>query len=65
MLQRKWDFYGQCASETIGWVLIIVTLVAGGADFAQGASLAKKGKSSNCLHSTAKGGSISRISVLI
>ncbi len=53
------DFYGQCASETIGGHYYSST--GGQADFAQGASLAKKGKSFICLHSTAKGGSISRI----
>jgi acyl-CoA hydrolase len=54
------DFYGQCASETIGGNYYSST--GGQADFAQGASLAKKGKSFICLHSTAKGGTISRIS---
>ena len=53
------DFYGQCASETIGGNYYSST--GGQADFSQGASLAKKGKSFICLHSTAKGGSISRI----
>jgi acyl-CoA hydrolase len=54
------DFYGQCASETIGGNYYSST--GGQADFAQGAGLAKKGKSFICLHSTAKGGTISRIS---
>lgn len=53
------DFFGQCASETIGGNYYSST--GGQADFAQGASLAKKGKGFICLHSTAKGGSISRI----
>ena len=51
--------YGQCASETIGGNYYSST--GGQADFAQGASLAKKGKGFICLHSTAKNGSISRI----
>ena len=34
----------------------IIVQQVGQADFAQGASLAKKGKSFICLHSTAKGG---------
>ena len=53
------DFFGQCASETIGGNYYSST--GGQSDFAQGASLAKKGKGFICLHSTAKNGSISRI----
>lgn len=53
------DFYGQCASETIGGNYYSST--GGQTDFVQGASLAKNGKSFMCLHSTARGDSISRI----
>lgn len=53
------DFLGQCASETIGGNYYSST--GGQADFAQGVSLAKKGKGFICLHSTAKNESISRI----
>ena len=53
------DFYGQCASETIGGSYYSSS--GGQADFAQGASLAKNGKGFICLHSTAKNGTISRI----
>ena len=53
------DFLGQCASETIGGNYYSSS--GGQADFAQGASLAKKGKGFICLHSTAKNDSISRI----
>ncbi len=53
------DFFGQCASETIGGNYYSST--GGQADFAQGASLAKKGKGFICLHSTAKNGAISKI----
>ncbi|WP_394237378.1 acetyl-CoA hydrolase/transferase family protein [Niallia oryzisoli] len=53
------DFFGQCASETIGGNYYSST--GGQADFAQGASLAKKGKGFICLHSTTKDGLISRI----
>lgn len=53
------DFLGQCASETIGGNYYSSS--GGQADFAQGVSLAKKGKGFICLHSTAKNESISRI----
>lgn len=53
------DFLGQCASETIGGNYYSST--GGQADFAQGVSLAKKGKGFICLHSTAKNESISKI----
>ena len=53
------DFFGQCASETIGGNYYSST--GGQADFAQGASLAKKGKGFICLHSTAKNGALSKI----
>jgi acyl-CoA hydrolase len=53
------DFYGRCASETIGGNYYSST--GGQADFSQGASLAENGKGFICLHSTAKGGTISTI----
>jgi acyl-CoA hydrolase len=53
------DFYGQCASETIGGSYYSSS--GGQADFAQGVRLAKNGKGFICLYSTAKNGTISRI----
>jgi acyl-CoA hydrolase len=53
------DFYGQCASETVGGKYYSSS--GGQADFAQGARFAKRGKGFLCLHSTAKDGTISRI----
>lgn len=53
------DFYGQCASETIGGSYYSSS--GGQSDFAQGVRLAKNGKGFICLYSTAKNGTISRI----
>ncbi|MEH7504725.1 acetyl-CoA hydrolase/transferase C-terminal domain-containing protein [Neobacillus drentensis] len=53
------DFFGQCASETIGGKYYSSS--GGQVDFAQGARFAKKGKGFICLHSTTTDGSISRI----
>ncbi|PLS15065.1 propionyl-CoA--succinate CoA transferase [Bacillus sp. M6-12] len=53
------DFYGQCASETIGGKLYSGT--GGQVDFVTGSRFAKNGKSFICMPSTAKGGTISRI----
>ena len=53
------DFYGQCASETIGGKYYSST--GGQADFAIGVQFAKNGKGFICTHSTAKNETISRI----
>ncbi len=53
------DFLGQCNSETIGGNYYSST--GGQSDFAKGARLAKDGRGIICLHSTAKGGTISKI----
>ncbi|MDR4947238.1 acetyl-CoA hydrolase/transferase family protein [Neobacillus cucumis] len=53
------DFFGQCASETIGGKYYSSS--GGQVDFALGARFAKNGKGFICLHSTAKDGTISRI----
>ncbi|MDQ6598847.1 propionyl-CoA--succinate CoA transferase [Bacillus salipaludis] len=53
------DFFGQCASETIGGKYYSSS--GGQVDFAQGARFAKKGKGFICLHSTTRDGSISKI----
>ena len=53
------DFLGQCASETVGgryW-----SGSGGQADFARGAMFAKGGQGFVVLHSTARGGEVSRI----
>lgn len=53
------DFTGQVASDTIGYMQYSGT--GGQADFVRGASLSKGGRSILAFHSTAAGGSISRI----
>jgi acyl-CoA hydrolase len=53
------DFFGQCASETVGGKYYSSS--GGQADFARGARFAKNGKGFICLHSTAREGTISRI----
>ena len=53
------DFYGQCASETIGGRYYSST--GGQADFARGARFAKHGKGFICMYSTVKNDTISRI----
>lgn len=53
------DFYGQCASETIGGKYYSST--GGQADFGTGVRFAKNGKGFICLYSTAKNDTISRI----
>ncbi|MBE1555337.1 acetyl-CoA hydrolase/transferase family protein [Sporosarcina limicola] len=53
------DFYGQCASETIGGRYYSST--GGQADFARGVRFAKHGKGYVCMHSTVKNDTISRI----
>lgn len=53
------DFLGQCNSETLGTSYYSST--GGQADFSKGVRLSKDGRGIICLHSTAKGGSISRI----
>jgi acyl-CoA hydrolase len=53
------DFFGQCASETIGGKYYSSS--GGQADFARGARFAKQGKGFICMHSTTKNDSISRI----
>ncbi len=53
------DFYGQCASETIGGKYYSST--GGQADFAQGASLCEKWKRFYMFPFHCKRGSISRI----
>ncbi len=53
------DFYGQCASETIGGRYYSSS--GGQADFAQGVLYSKNGKGFICLYSTAKDDTISRI----
>lgn len=53
------DFYGQCASETIGGTYYSST--GGQADFARAVHFAKRGRGYICMHSTAKNGEVSRI----
>lgn len=53
------DFYGQCASETIGGKYYSST--GGQADFSTGVRFAKNGKGFICTYSTAKNDTISRI----
>lgn len=53
------DFYGQCASETIGGRYYSST--GGQADFSTGVRFAKNGKGFICLYSTAKNDTISKI----
>lgn len=53
------DFFGQCASETIGGKYYSSS--GGQSDFAQGVRFAKNGKGFICLHSTTRDGLISRI----
>ncbi|ARK31489.1 acetyl-CoA hydrolase/transferase family protein [Halalkalibacter krulwichiae] len=53
------DFLGQCNSESIGGRLYSST--GGQSDFGIGARMANNGKGIICLHSTAKGGTISKI----
>lgn len=53
------DFFGQCASETIGG--LYYSSSGGQSDFARGARFASEGKGFICMHSTTKQGSISRI----
>ncbi len=53
------DFFGQCASETIGGKYYSSS--GGQSDFARGAIFSKEGKGFICLHSTTKDGSISKI----
>ena len=53
------DLLGQCASESIGHHYVSST--GGQADFIRGADLAKGGRSFIVTHSTALGGSVSRI----
>jgi acyl-CoA hydrolase len=53
------DFLGQCASETIGGAYWSSS--GGQADFARGAAYSEGGQSFIVLHSTARGGTVSRI----
>lgn len=53
------DFLGQCNSESIGGRFYSST--GGQGDFGIGARMASNGKGIICLHSTAKGGTISKI----
>lgn len=53
------DFFGQCASETIGGRYYSSS--GGQSDFARGARFAQEGKGFICMHSTTKQGAISRI----
>lgn len=53
------DLYGQCASETVGGKYYSSS--GGQLDFARGVRFAENGKGYICLHSTAKGDTISRI----
>jgi acyl-CoA hydrolase len=53
------DLLGQCASESIGGRLYSGS--GGQADFARGAMYSKGGQGFICLHSTAKGDTVSRI----
>jgi len=57
------DFYGQCASETIGGKYYSST--GGQADFSSGVRFAKNGKGFICLYSTAKNDTISRIKPIL
>ncbi|WP_240688927.1 acetyl-CoA hydrolase/transferase family protein [Ammoniphilus sp. YIM 78166] len=53
------DFFGQCASETVGGKYYSSS--GGQSDFARGARFAKQGKGFICMHSTTKQDTISRI----
>lgn len=53
------DFFGQCASETIGGKYYSSS--GGQSDFARGARFSMHGKGFICMHSTTTDGSISRI----
>ncbi|MGD8191239.1 acetyl-CoA hydrolase/transferase family protein [Brevibacillus ginsengisoli] len=53
------DFFGQCASETIGG--LYYSSSGGQADFARGARFASEGKGFICMHSTTRKDTISRI----
>jgi acyl-CoA hydrolase len=53
------DFFGQCASETVGGKYYSSS--GGQSDFARGARFAKNGKGFICMQSTTKNGLISRI----
>lgn len=53
------DFFGQCASETVGGRYYSSS--GGQSDFARGARFSKHGKGFICMHSTTKNGTISRI----
>lgn len=53
------DFFGQCASETIGGRYYSSS--GGQSDFARGARFAAEGMGFICMHSTTKQGTISRI----
>ncbi len=57
------DFYGQCASETIGGKYYSST--GGQADFGTGVGFAKNGKGFICLYSTAKNDTVSRIKPML
>lgn len=57
------DFYGQCASETIGGKYYSST--GGQADFGTGVRFAKNGKGFICLYSTAKNDTISKIKPIL
>ncbi|MEW9669096.1 acetyl-CoA hydrolase/transferase family protein [Ammoniphilus sp. 3BR4] len=53
------DFFGQCASETVGGKYYSSS--GGQSDFARGARFARQGKGFICMHSTIKNETVSRI----